>query len=245
MNQFTGIVQEKHENGRVLTEHQWVDGKRDGVWIAWFPSGQLNRTTTFKNGLIHGLQTRWFENGQQKEMHCMFDNKMVGVSKFWDEEGGLTQLVVHDYENKLSLNLGYIDFSNASIGIEEWNQEKLHESSVNKIAGGTSLESRTDFYHFGRFRVDENLSAVIFAVPHLYGWMQFYYRLYNEESSDFFGEWVMLAGGEGDAGEELKVNSWITDVDGDRSPEIISRAGTTYLEIDAPESGKTDSNQSY
>jgi hypothetical protein len=59
--------------------------------------------------------------------------------------------------------------------------------------------------------------------------------VYDSAKAKFVGDFEMIGGGEGDAGEELKISSWIEDINGDGIPELMTSAGVTVLEPDASE----------
>ena len=52
------------ENGKVLSEIQYLDGKREGVCRYWYKTGQLKSEVMYKNGKMSGAFISYFENGQ-------------------------------------------------------------------------------------------------------------------------------------------------------------------------------------
>ena len=57
-----GFKREWDEDGRIIKETQYEDGKRK-LFKMWDSSGQLREETNYKNGLVDGLSREWDENG--------------------------------------------------------------------------------------------------------------------------------------------------------------------------------------
>ena len=63
----TGQSEEKieyWENGQVLSQIHYLDGKRDGSCRHWYKNGQLMNEGFYKNGKMTGPFMSYYENGQ-------------------------------------------------------------------------------------------------------------------------------------------------------------------------------------
>ena len=63
----TGQSEEKieyWENGQVLSQIHYLDGKRDGSCRHWYKNGQLMNEGFYKNGKMTGYWISYHENGQ-------------------------------------------------------------------------------------------------------------------------------------------------------------------------------------
>jgi len=49
---FTGLVEQKWNNGQLRIKVPYKDGKKDGVEEEYYDNGQLNSKLTYKNGEI-------------------------------------------------------------------------------------------------------------------------------------------------------------------------------------------------
>ena len=95
-------------------------------------------------------------------------------------------------------------------------------------------------YAIGRVVIAEGFSAYIIGIEGEYGMISCYLIPYNEaEKKPLAG--MMLANREGDAGEDAIQKGWLEDFDQDGSVDIITRFGSTFLEIDADESERETS----
>ena len=81
------ILQEK--------EQVWfVQGKRNGIYLQWYPDGQLKERKTFKDDKLDGLFEIWYPNGserenelQLKELRHYVDCKLNGLHEKWYPDG--------------------------------------------------------------------------------------------------------------------------------------------------------------
>jgi antitoxin component YwqK of YwqJK toxin-antitoxin module len=90
---FTGIGFEIEQDGTVVSELEFVQGKLHGMSRGFYSSGQLEEETPYVNGLKHGVEREWFESGVlRREAILEFDVLMR--SKVWNEEGKL----IHEEE---------------------------------------------------------------------------------------------------------------------------------------------------
>lgn len=87
---FTGIAVSYWPSGEVESESEWRDGKPHGKNIRWYENGQKRREIEFRDGEFHGKWTVWYENGQKKEETEFHDDKLIG-RKEWDRDGNLIE----------------------------------------------------------------------------------------------------------------------------------------------------------
>lgn len=71
--------------GGVLVQLQ--RGKPHGLYISWYPNGQIAEKGTARNGKRNGLWTRWHENGQKYEKGTYKNDEKYGLWIRWDEDG--------------------------------------------------------------------------------------------------------------------------------------------------------------
>jgi antitoxin component YwqK of YwqJK toxin-antitoxin module len=72
---------EKVEEGR------YQDGKKIGVWVAWYPGGVMKNRITFENGRPFGKAIMYHENGKVAEEGLWRNNRWVGDYKLYYENG--------------------------------------------------------------------------------------------------------------------------------------------------------------
>ena len=69
--------------------NQIIDGKKDGLWISYYPNGQLKSETFYQNGKQEGLQREWHDNGQLMTEYFYQNGKREGADRTWYENGQL------------------------------------------------------------------------------------------------------------------------------------------------------------
>jgi len=116
----TGQSEEKIEywdNGQVLSQIHYLDGKRDGSFRHWYKNGQLMNEGFYKNGKMIGAFMSYYENGQiQNHGNYKYTESGVysrkdGVWKYYFDNGqiqsesiikdGVEELKFYDKEGNL------------------------------------------------------------------------------------------------------------------------------------------------
>ena len=116
----TGQSEEKIEywdNGQVLSQINYLDGKRDGSCRHWYKNGQLMNEGFYKNGKMTGYWMSYYENGQiQNHGNYKYTESGVysrkdGVWKYYYDNGqiqsesiikdGVEELKFYDKEGNL------------------------------------------------------------------------------------------------------------------------------------------------
>lgn len=77
-------------------EGSYKNGKRDGVWTAWYQNGNIWSTGNYKEGLESGKKTVYHENGQKYYEGTIRDEKRQGTWTFWDESGEVLKTINYD-----------------------------------------------------------------------------------------------------------------------------------------------------
>ena len=90
-------------NGQVLSQIHYLDGKRDGSCRQWYKNGQLMNEGFYKNGKMIGYWMSYYENGQI-ESHGTYKytesglySRKDGVWKYYYDNGQLqTESIIKD-----------------------------------------------------------------------------------------------------------------------------------------------------
>jgi len=84
---YTGWAKSMHENGQVSRLQHYMNGKMDGLFIAWYENGQKEKEVTLKDGKMDGLWTDWCEYGQKRREMNWKDGEPNGLTTIWNENG--------------------------------------------------------------------------------------------------------------------------------------------------------------
>lgn len=83
------------ENGKILSQLHYINGKREGECKYWYKSGQLMKNGCYKNGKMSGPFISYYENGQIESQGTFKYSESTeysrkdGVWKYYYENGQL------------------------------------------------------------------------------------------------------------------------------------------------------------
>ena len=86
---LNGDILSYYENGKLRSEGNYKEGKKEGVWKEWYENGQLDEIINYKDGKRDGLRKVWYENGELEHKGNYDEGKKEGVWKYWYENGHL------------------------------------------------------------------------------------------------------------------------------------------------------------
>lgn len=81
-----GPAIEWHTNEQRASEGSYVDGKRDGPWLFWYPTGSAEKQGTYSRGVEEGVWTEYHVNGDRKSEGQWVDGKQHGHWTFWNSD---------------------------------------------------------------------------------------------------------------------------------------------------------------
>jgi hypothetical protein len=80
-------VLERYRSGRHKVAGVFRAGKKDGLWIWWYPNGQKLAEGHFVEGLQSGRWAYWHVNGQKKIQGDFIAGAQSGIWYTWDQDG--------------------------------------------------------------------------------------------------------------------------------------------------------------
>lgn len=86
MEPVNGIVYGEYENGQLMLESHFKNGKYHGFARTWHENGELHTESSWENEKEDGLFSLWYENGQKEMEENYVDGKLMS-QKFWDKNG--------------------------------------------------------------------------------------------------------------------------------------------------------------
>lgn len=97
---LNGEYMKKYDNGIIQMKGDYRNGKRNGLWQSWYPSGTLWSETTFKAGLKDGPTVTYYENGTTRYRGFYKSDERSGNWKIFDESGKLQKEIDYSKEQK-------------------------------------------------------------------------------------------------------------------------------------------------
>jgi len=84
---FTGIVEARHDNGRMAMRRSTVEGYVQGVWIEWYPTGTVRFYSEWRGGKGDGLWLYFHETGEISERVMVTRDVFHGPVEGWTKDG--------------------------------------------------------------------------------------------------------------------------------------------------------------
>lgn len=86
-----GLFREYHENGNLMREETYVNGKKNGLAKTHLKDGTLSEETTYQDGKRNGPSREYHKNGVLKKEVGYLDDKEHGVRTDYRDNGSLQQ----------------------------------------------------------------------------------------------------------------------------------------------------------
>ena len=161
-----------YESGKINLELNFLNGKLDGIQNSFHEVGPLygnpKENITYKNGLVSGLRERFYENHQLELKENYLDNKLHGLSIYWDSNGvkkaelNYSKGLLNGYlrrwynENQMQLEISYKD--GKENGIETTWYPNGNVKSQNSFKNGLLHGSVKKWYEGNLIEFEENYS---------------------------------------------------------------------------------------
>lgn len=84
---FTGKIVDCYDNGKIKFEGNYLNGKKEGIFITWSEEGYKASELSYKNGKLSGLSTRFYNNRQKAGEENYVDGQKNGLYTTWHENG--------------------------------------------------------------------------------------------------------------------------------------------------------------
>lgn len=85
----TDIKNEKPDKEILISEVEYKEGKKHGIYKSWHANGQLSSQYYIKEGKIDGIYRSWYDNGQLEKEYNTKDGNLNGIYKCWYDDGQL------------------------------------------------------------------------------------------------------------------------------------------------------------
>ncbi|MBI2272088.1 MAG: hypothetical protein HYU69_17245 [Bacteroidetes bacterium] len=108
---------------QIVEEGYYTNGKKTGVWTAYFPEGNKKEEITLLNGKPNGPTTTYYSNGNIKEKRNRDGPKIKGELLMYAENGQLTYKGIYDGAGKSISNERYTD------GIKSTETKRVNDST--------------------------------------------------------------------------------------------------------------------
>lgn len=84
---FNGEARRYHANGTLVRAEQFANGRRNGYFLMWFPTGVNAFESVYLAGRREGTTTSWWVNGQMRSQTQFVNDKPEGIAWSWYDSG--------------------------------------------------------------------------------------------------------------------------------------------------------------
>ena len=85
----SGLHQMWYYSGKIKSEVNYVNNKREGLFIGWYENGQIHKKGYYVNGQMEGLYQEWYDNGAILLKANYVNDKMSGLYTSFYRDGYL------------------------------------------------------------------------------------------------------------------------------------------------------------
>lgn len=125
-----------YAESQLVEEGEYVNNKKSGVWVKYYPNGNKKHELTFTNNVANGYARIYYRDGKLQEEGIWQQNKWAGQYKYYHENG----------------NLKY-DWNYNSSGKREGEQKYFHANGMLQYLGdwknGNEAGLLTEYYEDG------------------------------------------------------------------------------------------------
>jgi antitoxin component YwqK of YwqJK toxin-antitoxin module len=90
-----GLNIDYYNNGKERMKGAIKEGKREGLWQAWYENGNLWSEAEYVKGVNHGKSVTYFENGKIRYEGLFENGSKKGEWKYYDESGKLVKTITN------------------------------------------------------------------------------------------------------------------------------------------------------
>ncbi len=87
---FSGVVEKRHENGKLEQWASYANGQPDGGQYFWDVDGRKIQEAFFSEGTLDGTQTFWWSDGTKKEERVWAKGQYRELRR-WNKRGELIE----------------------------------------------------------------------------------------------------------------------------------------------------------
>lgn len=92
-----GISTQRYPNGKKKLEGYYRDGKRIGLWMAWYESGILWSQGNYHDGKRNGYSALYYPDGKIRAEGTYSNNQRSGQWTFYNESGIKVKTLNYDH----------------------------------------------------------------------------------------------------------------------------------------------------
>ncbi|WP_052266493.1 toxin-antitoxin system YwqK family antitoxin [Pedobacter kyungheensis] len=101
-----------YRKGIKIFDGYFINGKMDGWSFKYYDNGELERKTSYKDGVINGHEYEYYSNGKLKAEKFSFKGRLYAEQIYYSEKGQPTGYWVRDHRD-MPNDFLYINYNNS------------------------------------------------------------------------------------------------------------------------------------
>ncbi|HVZ25516.1 MAG TPA: hypothetical protein VG842_05665 [Sediminibacterium sp.] len=131
-----------YPTGNIMSYGQYVDGKKNGLWLSYYPDGAMEDSASFSNGLVKGIALHWYPNGYLSDS-VNINRAANSVKVSWHDNGQPSASGRLDAFGRMTGKWQFFH-SNGKLSSEELYEDGRQVSHVYYDENGTRMADTTD-----------------------------------------------------------------------------------------------------
>ena len=79
---YTGISKSYYEDGKLKSEENYKDDKRNGISKSYYKNGKLEREANYKDGKLEGISKSYYKNGKLEREENYKEDELVSIKSY-------------------------------------------------------------------------------------------------------------------------------------------------------------------
>ena len=156
-----------YPNGQVESATIYKNAKEDGKAYWYYPNGMIESIENYKNGKLEGTKIAYYDNGNKRQEWKYKNDRLNGLAKIYNTKGELL-LSMNFINGKLTGDVKAYIFDEVQIAINYNENKAMSGYRLNKDHKQVQLNKKAlnelDLSHFNRPNIDEKKDHIDFSV---------------------------------------------------------------------------------
>lgn len=138
-------IEEGYKKSTIVEEGEYIDNKRQGLWVKYYPTGMKASEITYERNKPKGYYATFYPNGQMEETGFWNENKNVGIFERYYENGQVSQEFNFTKEGKRN-------------GVQNYYYENGQLKMTVEVENGVAHGLMKTFYKDGSKKLEQRLT---------------------------------------------------------------------------------------
>jgi len=138
-------IEEGYKKSTIVEEGEYIDNKRHGLWVKYYPTGSVQSEITYELNKPKGYYATFYPNGEMEETGFWNENKNVGSFQRFYENGQVSQEFYFTKEGKRN-------------GIQNYYYENGQVKMTVEVENGVAHGMMKTYYRDGSKKLEQRIT---------------------------------------------------------------------------------------